>query len=86
MAAVPYRLIKDLQLTEFGYAIHTTLFCPLSSTFPQSTSTFDSICPSTPRPKVVASNQSELVLNASFYDWRVELQGEDCSSRLCSCP
>jgi hypothetical protein len=31
---VPYRLIKDLQLTEFGHTIHTTLVCTLSSTFP----------------------------------------------------
>jgi hypothetical protein len=73
---VPYRLIKDLQLTAFGYTIHTALVCTLSSTFPQSASTFDTICPSTPRRKFTTSNQSSLVQNAYSYDWRMLLQGD----------
>jgi hypothetical protein len=85
-AVVPYRLIEDLQLTEFGYWIHTVLVCTLSSTFPQGASTFETICPSTPRRKFITSNQSTLVQNACSHDWRVLLQGEVHSSNLCSHP
>lgn len=72
----PITLLRDLRLTRFGHSIHTARVCFLPSTFPQKTSTFDSMCPSTPRRKFTTSNQSWLARNASFYDWRVPLQGD----------